>query len=121
MRRKPIFNFQLSTLHFQFSIVKTFNSQLSTIMNQLLNEIVLPTLAAVSTGGNALQFLYARSLKRAKAAEADIKEIESLRMIIELNRQEIERMHARQLELEAKYTRLQHEYTALAEKIRRLS
>lgn len=84
---------------------------------ELLNDLLLPLLAALSAGGNAVQWLYTRSLKRMKAAEADMKEIESLRMIIELNRQEIDRMHERQLALEAKYERLEGEYDALAARL----
>lgn len=85
-----------------------------------LNDLFFPVLAALSAGGNAVQWLYTRSLKRIKSAEADIKEIEGLRLIIDQNSKEIERLHRWNTEMETKYRSLQDEYTALAEELRKL-
>ena len=82
-----------------------------------LNDLFFPVLAALSAGGNAVQWLYTRSLKRIKSAEADIKEIEGLRQIIDINRAEIERLVNRQLDLEKKYDDLRREYDQLLERI----
>ena len=75
--------------------------------------ILLAILTAVLGGGNIFQWFLLRETKRKSSAEAYQTEINSLRLIIEGNVQEIER-------LKTNYGELQDKYFAIAEELQKL-
>lgn len=72
--------------------------------------ILLAILTALLGGGNIFQWFLLRETKRKSSAEAYQTEINSLRIIIEGNVQEIER-------LKKNYGELQDKYFAIAEEL----
>lgn len=82
--------------------------------------LIVSNLGTALLSGGLVQLLNIRSIKRVKSAEADIKEIESLRDIIETNRDEINRLVKRNTDLEQKYVELQREFIAMCEDITKL-
>lgn len=66
-------------------------------------QIVLAIIAAVSGGGNIMQFFAMRQYKRKQEAESDQEETKSLRLIIDGNVQEIQRLQQRVDEYAKRY------------------
>lgn len=75
-----------------------------------ITEIILTILTALFGGGNVFQWFLLRETKRKSSAEAYQAEINSLRIIIAGNVEEIQRLNTN-------YGELQDKYFALAEEL----
>lgn len=82
-------------------------------MDSQLANILLALISAILGGGNIFQFVQMRELKRKSSADAYQSEINSLRLIIDGNVQEIKR-------LQGDYAELQDRYFALAEELQKI-
>lgn len=80
-------------------------------------EIILSIVTLLLGGGNILQLLQIRALKRKSNAEASQEEIRSLSMIIDKNREEITRLTNSYGELQEKYFRLAEEVQDLRARV----
>ena len=80
-------------------------------------EIILAILTLLLGGGNILQLLQIRALKRKSNAEASQEEIRSLSMIIDKNREEITRLTTSYGELQEKYFKLAEEVQDLRARV----
>lgn len=63
-------------------------------------EIILTIITALLSGTNILSIITIKSYKKLKKFESDNKEIDNLKMILELQKQEIDRLSERVQKLE---------------------
>lgn len=76
-------------------------------------EVILSILTLLLGGGNLAQLIQVRNLRRKGSAEAYQTEINSLRLIIQSNMEEISRLNHN-------YAELQEKYFALAEELQNI-
>ena len=80
-------------------------------------EVILSITTALFGGGNLIQFFQLKNVRRQGSAEAYQQEITSLKLIIDLNREEIMRLNTNYSELQEKYFVLAEELQQLKSKI----
>ena len=82
--------------------------------------IILTIVTVVLGGGNIIQLIMLRQLKRKGNAEAEQMEISALKSVIQANGDEIKRLHAQYEKLQRDYDELHEKYITMAEEMQEL-